>query len=205
MFLSFSEADNATRLYKNAELVARARDGLKDDCEAKACFLSNGSKAKLFRSLNRFHKFGVIVYQELLKPKIFENKKTKQRYLDYAFKIAVKRKFQNLIRNKIVDPEDVGKLRFYVDEHATATDGRYELREALEQEFKIGTFNWNWNKFHEPIFPSLQSVELAFCDSKIRPLIRAADIVSNRLYYAAVSRDLSKVWDRDNFDFIELP
>lgn len=205
MFLSFDEADDANRLYKNAELAAKRRDGLPADCEAKACVLSNGSKAKLFRSLNKFHKFGVVVYQEIVQPRIFDNKKTKQRYLDYVFKIAVKRKFQNLIRQGIIDPKNIGKLRFYVDEHATATDGRYELREALEQEFKIGTFNWKWDKFHEPIFPCLQSVELRFCDSKTRPLIRAADIVANRIYYAAVSRDLSMIWNRENFHLIELP
>ena len=205
MFLSFAEVDDANRLYKNAEFVAKKRDGIPADCEAKACCLSNGSKAKLFRSLNKFHKFGVVVHQELVLPRIFDNKKTKQRYLDYVFKIAVKRKFQALIRQGVIDPLQVGKLRFFVDEHATATDGRYELREALEQEFKIGTFNWRWDKFHEPIFPRLQSVELSFCDSQTRSLIRAADIVANKIYYAAVSRDLSMIRDRENFHLIELP
>ena len=123
--------------------------------------LSNSGKSKLFRSLNNFHKFGVVIHQNRVNPNIFNNKKTKQRYLDYAFKIAIKRKFEALIREGTIEPCKVSKIRFYVDEHATATDGRYELREALEQEFKIGTFNLKWSVFHEPIFPNLQSVEEA--------------------------------------------
>ena len=134
--LSYSEADEATRRYQHAEKLIKAKEGLANDDEAKACCLSNSGKSKLFRSLNNFHKFGVVIHQNRVNPNIFNNKKTKQRYLDYAFKIAIKRKFEALIREGTIEPCKVSKIRFYVDEHATATDGRYELREALEQEFK---------------------------------------------------------------------
>lgn len=36
------------------------------------------------------------------------------------------------------------------------TDGRYELRENLLNEFKIGTFNSNYKSFFPPIFPNLK-------------------------------------------------
>ena len=117
------------------------------------------------------------------------------------FKIAVKRKFQTLIREGVINPNNVGKIRFYVDEHATATDGRYELREALEQEFKIGTFNMKWSVF----LPKLQSVDLSFCDSKCQALIRAADIIANKIYFCSISNDLNSIRDRKNFGLIELP
>lgn len=203
--LSYSEADEATRRYQHAEKLIKAKEGLANDDEAKACCLSNSGKSKLFRSLNNFHKFGVVIHQNRVNPNIFNNKKTKQRYLDYAFKIAIKRKFEALIREGTIEPCKVSKIRFYVDEHATATDGRYELREALEQEFKIGTFNLKWSVFHEPIFPNLQSVELHFCDSKSRAPIRAADIIANRIYFCATSRDLNSLRGRKEFKLIELP
>ena len=91
--LSYSEADEATRRYQHAEKLIKAKEGLANDDEAKACCLSNSGKSKLFRSLNNFHKFGVVIHQNRVNPNIFNNKKTKQRYLDYAFKIAIKRKF----------------------------------------------------------------------------------------------------------------
>lgn len=202
---SYSETDETIRRYQHAEKLIKTKEGLTPDDEAKACFLSNASKFKLFRSLNKIHKFGVVIHQDCVNSNIFNNKKTKQRYLDYAFKIAVRRKFETLIREGVIDPSDVCKIRFYADEHATATDGRYELREALEQEFKIGTFNWKWNVFHKPLFPNLQSVDLRFCDSKNQALIRAADIIANRIYFCAISKDLNSIRNRKEFKLIELP
>lgn len=185
VFCSYKERDEAIAMYKKAESCVKVSEGMLDEMEAKACYISNKSKGKLFRSLNRFHRFGVIIDQKRINENIWSNKKTKQRYLDYAYKIAIKRMFLKMIRLGEIKPEEIGRVRIYSDEHATATDGKYELREGLEQEFKYGTFNYTWNKFHPPIFPSLNSVELSFCDSKSVPLIRAADIVANKIYHSA--------------------
>ena len=127
MFFSYKEMDAAIQMYKTAELAVRKADALKPDQEAKASILSNTSKGKLFRSLNRFHKFGVVIKQNSLNKNIFNNKKSKQRYLDYAFKISVKRKFQRLITDKVINQLESINLHFHADEHTTATDGRYEL------------------------------------------------------------------------------
>ena len=205
MFFSYAEADEATRLYQNAENIVRQQEQIDPSVEVKASSISNKSKGKLFRSLNRYHKFGVIVRQDRVLPQIFLNKKSKQRYLDYVFKIAVKRKFQHLIKQNIINPNDVKRLRFYIDEHATATDGCYELREELEHEFKIGTFNPRYSKFHEPIFKTLNSVDLKFCDSKVKTLIRAADIVANRIYFSAVSQNILSLNQHQNLFFITQP
>ena len=55
-------------------------------------------KGKLFRSLNGCYKFGVIIREKQVLERIYKSKKDKQRYLDYAYKIAVKRAFENLIK-----------------------------------------------------------------------------------------------------------
>ena len=69
----------------------------------------------------------------------------------WRIKIAAKRAFEKLIQDEIINPDEVEGLYFYVDEHTTATNGRYELQEALEQEFKLGTFNYkNGTKFAAP-------------------------------------------------------
>lgn len=73
----------------------------------------------------------------------------------------------------------------FVDEHTTATNGIYELREGLEQEFKSGTYNMSYDKFFPPLFRKLKSLDLKYCNSATTPLIRAADIVANKLYYLA--------------------
>lgn len=205
IFFSSTEAEDAARTYQHAENIAKQRDGLSHDTEPKASNLSFSSRYKLFRSLNRFHKFAVVVHQKRVLSQISQNKKSKQRYLDYAFKIAVKRKFESLLKSGTILSHKVYRLRFFVDEHATATDGRYELKEALEREFKWGTFNCNYLRFFPPIFDSLNAVDLKFCDSKVKPLIRAADIVSNRVFNAAIQGDLVSLKTRKNMFIIELP
>lgn len=194
MFLSKDDKDNFNRKYIKAERTVRKNESITRSTEVKASGISNKSKGKLFRSMNNVHKFGVIVKQKRLLDTVFRNKKTKQRYLDYVYKIGVKRKFEDLIQLDIISPEDVTGLYFFIDEHTTATDGIYELKESLEQEFKYGTHNYKYTIFYPPIFPNLQEVSVEFCNSESKPLIRAADMVANKLYYLCTSgSDFSNV------------
>lgn len=137
--------------------------------------------------------------------RIYQSKKDKQRYLDYVYKIAVKRAFEDLIDRKVIDPDVVERMYFFVDEHTTATNGRYELRESLEQEFKNGTYNWKYSKFYAPIFTHLQTVNLEYCNSAKKLLVRGADIIANRIYYLEESQQENKISDIQNIHVIELP
>ena len=155
----------------------------------KACRISNKEKGKLYRSIGGAIKFGVIVNQRNVLDRIFSSKKDKQRYLDYAYKIGLKRALQQLINAGVIG-KCVDNIFLYNDEHSTATNGRYELREGLEQEFKLGTYNMQYDKFFPPLFETMQGLHLKFCDSKKVTLVRAADIVANRIYYMALNRKL---------------
>lgn len=183
VFLSKEDKDVACRKYIHAEKAIRAAGGHEQTKEIKAATISPTEKRKLFRSLNGFYKFGVVVDQPRVRDSIMANKKSKQRYLDYVFKIGVKRLLQQLIADGIINPDNVENMYFYVDEHTTATNGIYELRETLEEEFKYGIHNLNFSTFYPPLFPKMQSVQLKYCSSEAVTLIRAADIIANRLYY----------------------
>jgi len=180
-----NEKEIWSRKYSAVEKTLRKSKGVKLDYELKATKITNSEKGKLFRSLNNCYKFGVVIREKKVLDRIYYSKKDKQRYLDYAYKIAVKRAFENLINIKSLDPNQVERIYFYADEHSTATNGRYELREALEQEFKHGTFNSMYSKFFPPIFPNMKSVDLEYCNSETKLLIRSADIVANKIYYMA--------------------
>lgn len=136
-----------SRRYSHAEIVLRKFKGVLPDYELKATNITNKEKSQLYRSLNNCYKFGIIIKEKQILDSIYSDKKTKQRFLDFAFKIAVKRAFEEFIKLEILDPATVERIYFYADEHSTATNGRYELREALEQEFKHGTFNSMYSKF----------------------------------------------------------
>lgn len=177
--------DDCSRKYLHAENSIRKNSYSPKD-ELKASFVTNKEKGKLFRSLNKYVKFAVIINQVSILDSIFENKKSKQRYLDYAYKIGLKKCLQNLIDDGTIAAWEIDNMFIYADEHSTATNGRYELKEGLEQEFKIGTYNMRWDRYFPPLFPQMGGITLNFCNSECVPLVRAADIIANKVYHHAL-------------------
>ncbi len=192
IFLSEESRNIAARKYVCAEKSIRSNK-YSSNMELKACKIANSEKGRLYRSMNQYIKFGAIINQKNVISQIFASKKDKQRYLDYAYKIALKRAFQEMINNSIINSSNVESILVFNDEHSTATNGRYELREGLEQEFKLGTYNMKYDKFYPPIFPNLKSINLSFCNSEKKPLIRAADIIANQIFFAATNRKFDKL------------
>lgn len=174
--------DEWTRRYIKAEKDVRSAAQYAKDYEVKACKITNKEKSKLYRSLNKCIKFGVVIEQKNVLDRIFKSKKDKQRFLDYAYKIGLKRAFEALITQGLLAVDSVENIHVYVDEHTTATNGCYELREGLEQELKNGTYNYNYGKFFPPVFCHMKGIDLHFCNSKSTTLVRAADIVANKVY-----------------------
>ena len=175
--------DEWARRFLNAEQIIKKTKNIKG--EAKAARIDPASKRSLFRSLNNCVKFGVIISQQKLLKRIFECKKDKQRYLDFAYRKAVRRALREMIEDGSIDAKAIRHIYFYVDEHTTATNGCYELHEGLEVDLMNGTYSHNYDRFFPPLFPSMKEVNLKFCNSDKVTLVRAADIVANRLYYEA--------------------
>lgn len=203
IFLSREERDIARRRYQSAEKKMRKSGAANGHGEMKAIYLNNKQKSSMYRSMNPYHRFGVVVRQKQVNENIFANRKSKQRYLDYAFKRGVKSALEYLLFVGELSSDEVDNIYVYMDEHTTATDGRYELRESLETEFKIGTFNGTWNKFFPPLFPGMNTVEFQLRDSCQDALVRAADITANRLFYAARSGRYNLV--NNSMVFLTLP
>lgn len=184
IFLNKEDREAEYRRFISAERKLAPKYGNKQNFELKACRLKNKHKAGLFRSTNHCIRYAFVVSQRNVNENIFSNKKSKQRYLDYVYKVGLKRVFGRLIQAGTLNPSSVTDLFIRFDEHTTATDGRYELREAIEQEFKFGTHNFKYNMFHPPLFPNMQgTVHLEFRDSKNDALIRASDIIANQVWY----------------------
>lgn len=204
IFLSKEDKDIAARKFIAAEKSLRINGQHDKNIELKACRITPKEKSKLFRSLNQVIKFGVIIRQKRVLKEIFGDKKSKQRFLDYAYKIALKRALKHLVLENKIIPDDVENMHVFVDEHTTATNGKYELKEALEQEFKYGTFNLNYQKFFPPLFKNMKSIELHFCDSSTKTPIRAADIFANKIFYC-INNDDESIYKKSNIYIINLP
>lgn len=201
IFFNKEDKDICSRKYQAAEKAISKR--YPKNIELKGSLILNKDKGKLFRSLNNYIKFAVVIEEKELLDSIFNSKKSKQRYLDYAFKICLKKTFQQLHHDGLLDFKEVKNIYIYADEHTTATDGKYELTEALLQEFKFGTHNWNYRVFFPPIFPNLNSLAVKYCNSKTNTLIRSADIIANRIYfYANNGKSISEI---NNLYCLKLP
>ena len=176
-----------SRQYAHVESVIKEGKSISNrKKEIKASNVSNAQKGKLYRSLNNVYKFSVVIKLKELDQNIFENKKHKQRYMDFAYKMVLKKCLKMLILRGILQPDKVDSVIVSVDEHTTATDGLYELKENLSREFQIGTFNQNYQHFFDPIFPHLQTLDVQYCNSSKKLLIRAADIIANHSYHKVI-------------------
>lgn len=201
IFIDKKDRDLYARKYSNAEKTIRKKYA--NSCaELKASVLKNYDKLKLYKVFGNCFCFAGVINQNLVLDNIFLSKKDKQRYLDYVYKMSVKNAFIDIIKMSHIIPNEVENLYFFIDEHTTATNGKYELCEALEQEFKYGTYNYNYNKYYPPIFPNLKSVNLKFCDSNSVLLIRGADIIANRVYYLRRTNEIHKL---NNFSIKHFP
>ena len=112
--------------------------------------------------------------------------------------------FLMLICRGIIDYQDEVTLHFVSDEHHTATDSKYELREMLLQLFQEGGFSPDFTLFHKPIFSKAEKVTLALVDSKKSILVRAADIIANRVYFEANKGNIQNI-ENENMLLFEYP
>ena len=193
LFISEEDKELYSRKYIAAEKNVRISEKIPNGFEVKASNIKPKSRNKLYRCLIDTERFGVVISQKkLTAKKLFSNKKTKQRYLDWAYKMAIKKKFEDMISKGQIDPAAVENIYFLVDEHSTATDGCYELRESLEKEFKIGMWNFEYMIFHKPLFPNVKSVNLQYCNSAKKTLVRSADIIANHIFFYA-NTNLGKI------------
>lgn len=190
LFLDKSCRDDVNRQYLSLE--RKIAKSYEQGLELKAYNLKTKHRASLFKVTSKGVRYAFIIKLDSVHEKIFEHPKSKQRFLDYVYKVGLKRVLKRLMHNQALDPNKVNNIIIRFDEHNTATNGRYELREAIEKEFKIGTFNDNYKNYFEPIFPSMKGqVEVTFKDSRDDALIRASDIIANYAFRCA-NRDTLK-------------
>lgn len=185
IFLTPEDKENSGRRYISTETALRKSHSNYRKGELKASRLENRHKASLFRSLNGEIKFSIVVNIGRVHDRIFCEKKSKQRYLDYVYKVGLKKVLQRLVADCKIETTEVDTISIFTDEHSTATNGKYELREALLNEFKYGTFNQDWNIFYPPLFEKLSNLTVEYCNSAKKSHIRMADIIANRAYYLA--------------------
>lgn len=198
------EPSDVANLFSDMEAKMRMKPEYSNVNELKATSLSFQDRRRMFSILKPFHKFGVIITLDNVLDRIFTSRKSKQRYQDYAYKIGLKNALKELIRIGMLNVDDSLRFSIVVDQHQTATDGRYELEEGLLMELKEGTYNMRFDKYFEPLFRNTESLKVVLADSKDNVLIRAADIIANRVYFEANNNSVRNL-ENMNMTITSLP
>ena len=187
--------DSMIRRYRAAEKNYRKKPLYRNIGELKASRLSFDDRRNLFRLTSVSERFAFIVNMNALdKRRIFSDPDSKQRYLDWVFKVGLKEVFQKLISQGSIIPGDDVIIRCFIDEHTTATNGLYGLEKSIYQEFHEGTLNYRYSKRFDPILNESQlKVCVKYVNSEVYELVRAADIIANRVLFEITSGDISSL------------
>ena len=149
---------------------------------------SASNKRWIMNYIKKYSMFCCIINNSRVKDYIMESKSSKGRYLDYAQKMLVKKIFLDLIREGKINSSKPVKLPMYIDEQTTKSNGYYNLKESIKEEFLHGIINYNYGVTHEAILYSDFEIDIHYVDSKKNYVVQAADFVAGR------SRNLYLQW-----------
>ncbi|UWV92341.1 hypothetical protein [Mycoplasmopsis cynos] len=123
-------------------------------------------------SLNNYTKFAIIIKLQEVIEKIYNHKRDKQRFQDYAFSRGIKEVLLKLKNNKILNLDEIENITVNFDNRPIASSGKYDLKTSLLKELRDGKFNINWDWFIPRILKNLKNIKLNYLNSKNNYLIR---------------------------------
>lgn len=181
------EMDSLSRRYAALEKNLRKKSKYKNLPELKATFLDEKDRKRLLNVFKESYKFCAVIKQRKLDTaRIFKDAKSKQRYLDFAYKLALRRALEEMVARGTLLPEDSFRLIISEDNHHIATNALYSKEESIRTELKEGVYRSRFGLFYPPVFKNLESVEISLKDSTANSLIRGADIIANSVYVSLV-------------------
>lgn len=181
------EMDSLSRRYSALEKNLRKKSKYKNLSELKATYLEEKDRKRLLNIFNGTYKFCVVIKQRKLDTsRIFKDSKSKQRYLDFAYKLTLRRTLEEMVARGTLLPEDSFRLIISEDNHHIATNALFSKEESIHTELKEGVYRSRFGMFYPPVFRNLESVEISLKDSTTNSLIRGADIIANSVYVALI-------------------
>ena len=186
VFLSKKEKDKFITQYRSIVRKIKCDECNKmgDSCDNICPEIKNAKikKAKnkrwIMNYIKKYSMFCCLINNKIIKDYIINSKSSKGRYLDYAQKMLVKEIFMNLIREGKINPNKPIRLTMYIDEQTTKSNGYYNLKESIKEEFLHGIINYNYGVVYEAILHSSFEIDVNYVDSKKNYAVQAADFVT---------------------------
>lgn len=201
-FISDEDKISAKRRYRSLNTRIRRANAIEG--ELKASTLERRHKNALFKVLKDEISFSVSVNLSSVRTGIMTDKKSRQRFKDYALKRVVKNLFKKLLEQGLISKNDDIELFVNIDQQGFATNGLYGLGDGILEELKYGITNFNYGTFYPPILEGKFVVHTKSCVSENDYLIQAADILANRIWNS-YEKQLIKLRHIPNHTFLNLP
>ncbi len=159
--------------------------------------------------MNTYDTFAVVINQDKLDAKhIFADKKSKQRYINYAYKCLMQYTMANLLNKKAIPKDEPITINIVMDSRPATKEDTEDLRLSIIESLKYGSYDAK-GKFVNPIIQNLEEVRVQYKDSETTPLVRAADIVANKVFSVYRKDKLDSEYDdkieQDFIAFLQLP
>ena len=209
VFTDISKRDSAARRLLSLEKKLRNKEVYKNTPELKAGKTSRKDRELLYTTVNTYDTFAVVINQDKLDAKhIFADKKSKQRYINYAYKCLMQYTMANLLNKKTIPKNEPITLNIVMDSRPATEEDTEDLRLAIIESLKYGSYDAK-GKFVKPIIQNLEDVTVQYKDSEATPLVRAADIVANKVFSVYRKDKLDSEYndniEQDFIAFLQLP
>ena len=177
--------------------------------EIKSFLISNAQRRRIVNLCKQYKTFSLIINNTQVYSHIMENKASKGRYIDYTQKITFKTIIRKLISKGLINPALPLKISINIDQQATKSNGYYNLRDGLYEEFYHGISNYNYGFTYPPILKAEPQITVDYIDSKKSVAIQAADIIAGTtrriMYYAEDEITKRKRLDKLNWVICTFP
>ena len=204
IFLDAQEMELTSRRYLSMEKKLRKKKEYKTLPELKATLLNHEDRRTLFRVTESCSRFCVIVKLSHLDSKsVFADKKSKQRYLDYAFKRGLKHAITCMAERGSIFYEDPAQFSILLDERTNASNGLYDLEESIYREMR-GEIRNIHSKAFPAALPNTQKVTIKYGNSEHEPLLRCADVLANRILHECRHGSMENIRNQNLF-VLRLP
>ena len=131
--------------------------------------------ANLIKNSTHANSYATTIYTRDIPNDVLNVKHSRGRRTDYYQKRIIKEIIKRLIADRVIDPHKKLKLVIRIDESPRSTNGIYDLKESIIEEFVYGITNFNYGCKFSPILFGGLDLDLKYVDSKKEILVQASD------------------------------
>ena len=206
IFLDRQEMELASRRFLSLEKKLRQKRKYRELPELKATLLDHADRRALFSVTESYSRFSSIINLRKIDHKsVLADKKSKQRYLDYAFKRGLKEAMTCMVARGSIFFDDPAEFDIVLDERTTATNGKYDLADSILHEMRGEIYNMQTLQTYAPTLPATRNARVRYGNSESEPLLRAADVLANRILHECRHGDIWSLLDKNNLFILNLP